>query len=88
MVDDSRKLSISYSSELIPPPEWMSTLAVFYDEIWLPYPYMIEIANSPNIPSIELEDLQRSQFLKAFWDFARKYTKWKDESRVLFDEKI
>lgn len=39
MADDSRKLSITYSSGLIPPPEHISTLAVFYDEIWLPYPY-------------------------------------------------
>jgi len=36
MADDPRKLSITYSSGLIPPPEHMSTLAVFYDEIWLP----------------------------------------------------
>jgi hypothetical protein len=37
MADESRKLSITYSSGLIPPPEIMSTLAVFYDEIWLPF---------------------------------------------------
>ena len=29
MADESRKLSITYSSGLIPPPEIMSTLAVF-----------------------------------------------------------
>ncbi len=37
MADNSRKLSITYSSGLIPPPEHMSTLAVFYDEVWLLY---------------------------------------------------
>jgi hypothetical protein len=42
MADDFRKLSITYSSGLIPPPELMSTLAVFYDEIWLPYPYDLD----------------------------------------------
>jgi hypothetical protein len=40
MADD--KLSITYSSGLIPPPELMSTLAVFYDEIWLPQPYELD----------------------------------------------
>lgn len=39
MTDEKRKLSITYSSGLIPPPEIMGTLAVFYDEIWLPNPY-------------------------------------------------
>ena len=38
MADGSRNLSITYSSGLIPPPEYMSTLAEFYDEIWLPAP--------------------------------------------------
>jgi len=38
MDDDTHKLSITYSSGLIPPPELMSTWAVFYDEIWLFYP--------------------------------------------------
>ena len=28
---------MTYSSGLIPPPEEMSTLAVFYDKVWLPY---------------------------------------------------
>ena len=42
MADDTRKLSITYSSGLIPPSELMSTLAVFYDEIWLPYPYDLD----------------------------------------------
>ena len=35
-MSDEKNLSITYSSGLIPPPELMSTLAVFYDEIWLP----------------------------------------------------
>ena len=43
MADDSKKLSITYSSGLIPPPELMSTLTVFYDEIWLPNPYDIDV---------------------------------------------
>jgi hypothetical protein len=43
MSDESRKLSITYSSGLIPLPEIMSTLAVFYDEIWLPQPYYLDI---------------------------------------------
>jgi hypothetical protein len=38
MADDTRKLSITYLSGLIPPPEYMSTLAVFYGKIRLFYP--------------------------------------------------
>ena len=45
MADDTCKLSITYSSGLIPPPELMSTLAVFYDEIWLPNAYWFDIGN-------------------------------------------
>jgi hypothetical protein len=42
MTNETRKLSITYSSDLIPPPKIMSTLAVFFDEIWLPYPYDLD----------------------------------------------
>jgi hypothetical protein len=43
MADASQKLSITYSSGLIPPPELMSTLTVFYDKIWLPYPFSFDL---------------------------------------------
>jgi hypothetical protein len=41
--DDFRPLSITYSSGIfIRKPEVLSTLAVFYDQVWLPYPYGFE----------------------------------------------
>ena len=43
MADTSQKLSITYSSGLIPPAELMSTLTVFYDEVWLPNPLDLNI---------------------------------------------
>src|SRR5262245_26310232 len=43
MADDSLKLSITYSSHLIPPSEFMSILVVFYDEIWLPSSIVFDI---------------------------------------------
>jgi hypothetical protein len=36
MSSEAHKLSITYSSSLLPPPKLMSTLAVFYDEVSLP----------------------------------------------------
>jgi hypothetical protein len=49
MADDIPKLSITYSSGLIPPPELMSTLAVFYDEIWLPCPYELGVKSGKGL---------------------------------------
>jgi hypothetical protein len=43
MADNVRKLSITYSSGIcIRKPEVFATLAVFYDQIWLPHPYGFE----------------------------------------------
>jgi hypothetical protein len=57
MADDSRKLSITYSSGLIPPPELMSTLAVFYDEIWLPNAYFFDIESLDVEDDIEYDEI-------------------------------
>ena len=56
MADESRKLSITYSSGLIPPSDLMSTLAVFYDEIWLPCLYEVEWASDEWIESYYIEN--------------------------------
>jgi hypothetical protein len=43
MPDDPRTLSVTYSSGIyIRKPEVLSTMAVFYDQVWLPYPYGFE----------------------------------------------
>src|SRR6266852_2575047 len=40
MTGDPRKLSVTYLSGIyVRDPTVLSTLAVFYDEIWLPHPY-------------------------------------------------
>jgi len=65
MADDARKLSITYSSELIPPPETMRTLAVYYDEIWLPHPYDLD----PKV--LRLFNLSPFSTLFSYSDIAR-----------------
>ena len=89
MVDDTRKLSITYSSGLIPPPELMSTLAVFYDEIWLPYPYFIKTDGTPYFfEKPELSHVRELDDLRAMSDLAKIYTDWDNKFRLLVDKEI
>jgi hypothetical protein len=89
MADESRKLSITYVSGLIPPPEIMSTLAVFYDEIWLPQPYDLDIENSQRLGE------QYALFSKAHYEIdsirglelaQREFYRWKTKWILLFEQ--
>ena len=85
MADDDRKLSITYSSGLIPPPEYMSTLAMFYDEIWLPNPYELDLEKSEELgeeytfltQSLAEQGEEHKEALKlAQEEFYRLKTRW------------
>ena len=82
MADNSSKLSITYSSGLIPSPEHMSTLAVFYDEIWLPYPcgsIMIQGSETTRTETITFPSLRKES--------EDIYKSKSDIFKPLFDEK-
>jgi hypothetical protein len=93
MADTSQKLSITYSSGLIPPPEWMSTLAVFYDEVWLPFPYDLDFEHHKKYPlyyNLNKMMAYRGYFTSIeYLPSAQKcYFEWKNEWNALFDNSI
>ncbi len=45
MNEDGHKLTMTCSSGIIPIADVLSTLDVFYDEVWLPYPYRFNRAD-------------------------------------------
>lgn len=87
MADASKKLSITYSSGLIPPPELMSTLAVFYDEVWLPYPCDIDIERVRECPLLKtiVDDNRNIRF---FLPSQQYYSNWKNKWNSLFKNDI
>lgn len=81
-------LAIGYASRLIPTNKEMASLAVFYDEIWVPHPCDLSPNGTKNIASF-YRDLAGENFaipqLQAAQDqYAKKKERWKD----LFDEGV
>jgi len=78
----SRKLEITYSSDLtIKDPELLATLSVFYDKVYLPYPYNCDPDAEPLIGMLNV--FKREVLLKE--PDVREYVSWKSKYRVLFD---
>lgn len=80
-----RKLQITYSSDLtIKDPELLATLSVFYDKIYLPYPYNCDPDAEPLIGMLNI--FTREALLKdpEVWE----YVSWRSEYRALFDSGI
>lgn len=74
-----RELRCVYASGLtIQDPDLLSSLALFYDKIWLPHPYDLDPQATPlmNWPFKKLDDLDWEQ---------KRYASWKESNKELFD---
>jgi hypothetical protein len=86
MPTKGRPLSCVFSSRLYVPDKEISTLAVFFDEIFLPYPYSVDPdalelpgfrdAGNVGIGAIMLEAVQE------------EFRTWKEHYKVLFNEGV
>lgn len=81
MRDKNLLLSTTYSSGVIcDQPKILSTLAVFYDEIWLPYPY------NWDPEAVVIWDHKPTQ--NAVRITQEKYVNWRSTWKPLFDQQI
>ena len=74
-----RELRCVYASGLtIQDPDLLSSLALFYDKIWLPHPYDLDpqAPHLMNWPFKKLDDLDWEQ---------KRYASWKESNKELFD---
>lgn len=81
-MSDTKLLSVTYSSGVIcHEPDFLSTLAVFYDQIWFPYPYGLDrkgvvwCSGPPGFDN-ELAIVQE------------RYEQWRAQWELLFKEEI
>lgn len=81
-VNDTDILSITYSSGCVPGRNVLSTLAVFYDEISLPYPYGYD----PD--GIYLWRKTRPENSRALTDMQSAYLRWRENWSELFEHNI
>lgn len=63
----------------------LESLLVFYDQVWLPYPYGF-VRDGPVIWGIEIPPAQADQFLKSMDSMYSAYEQWSSEWKPLFDE--
>lgn len=78
----TRVLNIVYSSDLqIDDPELLTTLSVFYDKVYLPYPYNCDPDAEPLIGMMNI--LKREVLLEE--EDVGGYISWKNRHKVLFD---
>lgn len=78
----SRKLEITYSSDLtIKDSELLATLSVFYDKVYLPYPYNCDPDAEPLIGMLNV--FTREVLLKE--PDVREYVSWRSKYKILFD---
>lgn len=62
----------------------LETLIVFYDEVWLPYPYFLD-PESPILWSVIVPANMHDQYLRTTEIIHSEYEKWRREWKPLFD---
>jgi hypothetical protein len=81
MPDKNPLSSITYSSGVLcEKPDILSTLAVFYDEVWLPYPYNWDPG------AVVLWDYKPTQ--ASLLARQERYTDWRSQWQPLFDQQL
>jgi hypothetical protein len=63
----------------------LESLLVFYDQVWLPYPYGF-VRDGPVLWGVEIPRAQADQFLRSMDLMYSAYEQWSSEWKPLFDE--
>jgi len=63
----------------------LESLLVFYDQVWLPYPYGF-VRDGPVIWGVEIAGAEADQFLRSMDSMYSAYEQWSSEWKPLFDE--
>lgn len=86
MPRNREKLSVVYSSGLMIDGPLLATLAVFFDEVWFPYPLRWAPGRDPR-PIIDVPGSADYQ-IDLIKRFQEKYAQWQRRYRALFTEDI
>lgn len=84
------KRKVTYSSgecDVVNMEGILETLAVFYDEIWLPYPYGFD-PEGPVLWSISIPQSHYTQYRDTVFMMHEEYEKWHNKWKPLFDQGI
>lgn len=81
-------LAIGYSSRLIPSRDEMASLAVFYDEIWLPHPCDLSPSGAKNLKGLYRELCGKDHEIPQLEAAQAKYESECEQWSTLFDEGI
>jgi hypothetical protein len=86
MASRARPFSCVYASRLSIPPDDLATLAVFFDEIWLPYPYDVD-PEAIGLPGFEdSEGVGLGTFF--LHTIREEFRAWKENAAPLFNEGV
>jgi hypothetical protein len=79
---------ITFSSEIVPPDALLSTFAVFYDRVWLPYPYGFDPRGRQHSFPLPLPMAFAKTYMELSFRAKQEYLTWLERWQPLEEEGV